>query len=274
MLIEAAFFRFCEGMLRTFSRYDWTEEQIRGLFAQSIVDELSSRLIKYPSLLVHIEKQYQLSQKIAKPLTVDICADFSGKDFPITLNNYGFSSENWIEIKYFHTRKPIKYNLPKVENVALIVKDMLRLIILTGGKTQYLKRYLIIVFDNKPDKYLAMKTKKNVPRTWLEMLFDRRYAEKEVQIDFSTQPDSFSKKISSSNKIREVTLTLNSETFLPKIHENLVNNEKINASQLFVYCYLFRIERFKVTFVNGLIPAARDEETYRLCCSLAKDLWA
>ena len=275
MFIEAAFFRICEGILRSpLGRHDWTEEQIRGLFAQSIVDELSSRFIKYPSLQVHIEKRYPLSRDVHKSLSVDIHADFSNKDLTTPLYNYGFRPKNWIEIKYFSGWSSSKSSLPTTENAASIMKDFLRLIILTGGNKSLDNRYLIALFDNEPEIYLAKKIKKGGKREWLEILLDKRLAEKKPYIDFSAEPNSFSKKIRSSNKIRNVSLTLYSQTFLPKVDERLFSKEKLNANQLLVYCYLFRIDDFKVTFEKGTIPAPRDEETYKLCCNLAKDLWA
>jgi len=251
MFIEAAFFRFCEGILKSpFGRFDWTEQQIRGLFAQSIVDELSSRLIQYPSLRVHMEKKYPISRDVMKSLPADVHANFAGKDLTTHLHNYGFNPHNWIEIKYFSSKSERKYSIPRTENMASIVKDILRLIILTGAKRGIENRYLIVVFDSEPRKYLAMKNTKYGRRKWLEMILDNRLAEKELDINFSLEPKSFLNKIGSSKKIGALSLKLYSQTFLPKIDERYFDEKKMNADRLLVYCYLFRIDDFNISFDN------------------------
>lgn len=209
-----------------------------------------------------------------KSLSVDVHADFSGKDLITHLYNYGFSSQNWIEIKYFSSRSSRKSSPPKTENMASIVKDILRLIILTGAKKRHENRYLIVVFDNEPRKYLAMKNTKYGKREWLDIILDERLAEKEAHIDFLLEPKSFFDKIGSSKKISDVSLTLYSQTFVPKPDERYFDKKKLNADRLLLYCYLFRIDDFNVTFDNRAIPTANDKETYDLCRDLAKDLWA
>jgi|GEM_PF-5691153 hypothetical protein len=123
MYVKAAFLRFCEAMVKSpIGHFGWSEEQIRGLYAQCIVDELASRFIQYPSLRVHAEKRYPIARDIGKALPVDIYANFEFKDKLISLLSYGYSERNWIGVKYFGGAEERRAERRTI-NVASIVKD-------------------------------------------------------------------------------------------------------------------------------------------------------
>ena len=268
MYIETAFFRFNEALIRnSIQNHGFNEEQVRGLFAQSIVDELSSRFVPFPSLMVHLHKKYQLSIDVKKSLLVDIYTNFNRNAFDPSLSNYGFSSENYIEIKYFSGRRKEGTKVATTTNTSLLLKDILRLIILTGAKQFTQKLYLLHVFDQKPEKYLAFKTQGKGSRSWLHNLLDEAVSEKKLHINFEHEGSHFINQIGDCEIITDINLSLSTQTFTPKL------NSKSYETPFLLYSYLTRIDDFNIKWKNKTLPASNSKETYDNCRELATKLW-
>ena len=272
MYIETAFFRFNEALIRNaIQKYHFNEEQVRGLFAQSIVDELSSRLVSFPSLMVNLQKKYELSRDVKKSLLADIYVNFTRNSFDHSLGEYGFASENWIEIKYFSGQKPRSNQTAKTTNTARLLKDILRLIVLTAAKEVSRKRYLLMVFDQKPETYLATNIKGFGERTWLTTLLDQKLSQKNLMVDFSNEKPHFIREVGNCQTISEINLSVTCQTFLPRPKD--ISSEQMSRSGILLYSYLIRIDNFTLSWNGKTIPTSDSKETYDYCRELSKTLW-
>ena len=267
MFIETAFFRFNEALNKNaVNKFYFNEEQIRGLFGQSIVDELNSRTIPYPSLMVNFKKRYDISSDLNKNLLVDIFTNFSKNAFSLSLSNYGYDPRNWIEIKYLSSKS--NAIISKTSNAARILKDILRLIILTGGKKNG-KRYVLIITDKEPEKYFATKIKGHEKRVWLNSIFNYKLARNTFNIQLTNESSHFKKQIGNCSDISNISLSISTLSFVPT-----ATAERYTGNSLLFYSFLVRIDDFEIKWDNNVIPASYDKETHDNCRKLAKIIWS
>jgi hypothetical protein len=130
------------------------EEQVSFIFAVAI-QELQNRGFSYLLPYIQFEKPYPIESKRGKKPAVDIYFKIPKDKLPPEIlhrwSESGVCEENWIEVKFFGGAERKGSSEPKTQNIGAVLADLLRLkyYVREGG------RYLLLVFNRKPEHYLA-----------------------------------------------------------------------------------------------------------------------
>jgi hypothetical protein len=164
MIIEGAFLKLPEVLLSYGNNDDLYEAHIVSLLTNAIVLEFNARNIDNPLAKMQLEKRYDNKQNAR-------CDLYTNFDFLTDnqLQQYGYYIENWIEVKYFGGLTRNKGNETKSENAGSIIADIHRLANSAAAKDSR-GLYLLVVFNQNPDKYLAFSRKDKSERKWLRAL--------------------------------------------------------------------------------------------------------
>lgn len=195
MIIEGAFLKLPELLLGKFYPKEQYEATLNNYLAMAVLLELSARNIQLPMDRVHIERPYPQVGKSKSPGRADLYVDLTGifaKGLYHSL--YGMKTENWIESKFFGGIGRQAGNQTKVENAAKIALDLLRLCLFVQEDRSAHRdnaRYLVVVFNRDPDRYLAFHRRSPAPgeRKWLRILLQP--GENHLHISAVQEPASF-----------------------------------------------------------------------------------
>jgi hypothetical protein len=170
------------------------EEQVAFIFAVAIYQELQNRGFPYLLPYIQFEKPYPIRGKRGKKPAVDIYFKIPKDKLPPEIlhrwSESGVCEENWIEVKFFGGAERKGSSETKAQNVGVVLADLLRLkyYVREGGK------YLLLVFNRKPEYYLAFTRLDSSRRDYLNTLLEP--GEHRVMIDLAEEPKTVLNTIS------------------------------------------------------------------------------
>jgi hypothetical protein len=162
------------------------EEQVAFIFAVAIYQELQNRGFPYLLPYIQFEKPYPIRGKRGRKPTVDIYFRIPKDKLPPEIlhrwSESGVCEENWIEVKFFGSAERSGSSKPKAQNVGVVLADLLRLkyYVREGGK------YLLLVFNRKPEHYLAFTRGDSSERDYLNTLLEP--GEHRLAVDLASEP--------------------------------------------------------------------------------------
>jgi hypothetical protein len=242
MIIEGAFLKLPELLLSHLHPRDQFEATLTNYLAMGILLELSARNIELPMKRIHLEKPYPEIHNNKSPGRADIFVDLADLFAEVHGSSlYGMKTNNWIEAKLFSGIDRQKGHPAKVDYVASIARDLFRLCLFIEEKSNINSngRYIVMVFNRKPDKYLALKRQnKDYPeREWIKSLLDP--GEKEIIISLEKEQKTFKQKFGYG-----LNHTKNIETRLRVMTRAFTPSEE--TSEHLYWGYLVRIIDFEI----------------------------
>jgi hypothetical protein len=243
-MLLSAFYKLPEILTSDFSSNSYYEAYIANMFSMAVLLELNSNNIDSPLTRIKIEPPYSNSENHHADLLIELLSPVSND----ILRYYGINCHNWIEAKYFAglARKKEGSNTtePKVKNIALIIKDILRLCFYIEelqGEYRENGRFLLLLFNEKPDKYLSFDKNDKSRRVWLDDLFSQ--GRKTIKIDISSEPNTIKKyTLNEKLDINSITIECDVHSFEPLF---------IYASNTTFYGYFINIFKFDI-MTNGI----------------------
>jgi hypothetical protein len=236
MLIESAFLKLPELMLSSYTHRGNVEAMVVHHLATGLQMELNARSVPFGYNYITVEKPYPKQSRTGTVFRADLLFE-SGGSVPrgARIDQYGFKENQWLEAKSFFSKG--SSSPAKTQNIGRVVKDVIRLCLLPEelqGSIRQNGRYVLLVFDKHPAKYLAYSD-----RGWLRQIFEERAPS--VSIDLNSEKPSMVSSIVSQDSINaQVDLSLSVMHFEP--------SAKTPAP---VYWgYLLRINRFAIS-ING-----------------------
>jgi len=192
MIIEGAFLKLPELLLRHVMYREQYEATLTNRLAMAVLLELSARNVELPMNRIHIEKPYPEISNRVDPY-VDLVGLFNNV---VNHNLYGMKIYNWIEAKFFGGVGRQIGHQQKVSNAGKIALDLLRLcLFVREDRSAYRSngRYLLVVFNREPGDYVAFRRRvSDFPeREWLDILSEPGV--KQIHIDLTQEPPSFKK---------------------------------------------------------------------------------
>ena len=194
LLIEGAFFKLSDYFQSVESPSELYEAQVAFIFAVAIYQELQNRGFPYLLPYIQFEKPYPIRVKQGKKPAVDIYFRIPKDKLPAEIlhrwSESGVCGENWIEVKFFGGAERKSSGEVKARNVGRVLADLLRLkyYVKEGGK------YLLLVFNRKPEYYLAFTREDSSEREYLRLLLEP--GEHKVVIDLANEPKTVLNTIS------------------------------------------------------------------------------
>ncbi len=233
MLLESAFYKLPELMMSSIQSQGRVEAMVVQYMANGLQMELACRSVPFAYNHVIVERPYPNQRGKGNSFRADLLFDANGT-IPSScwLHLYGFKDKQWLEAKTFFSKKSATPT--KTQNLGKIVKDIIRLCLLPEelqGRSRQNGRYILLVFDRHPFKYLAYSKRKWV-KTFIEDESGR------VKIDLSLEPKSFIKSIVNSDQLSS-TLTISFKRFKFEPCQN--------ESSTVYWGYLYRIEAWSIT---------------------------
>ena len=169
MIVEGAFWKLSGALLRDMFPENHVEDALRSNLIQGLHQELTALGVEVPSGFIKAEYLYSgLSSKQPHWRTdiyVKCPLPHDGR-----YERYGFKPESWIETKFFAGIIRGQHSQDTTGNAAEIARDLVRLCLLVEelpGKILDNSRYLLLVFNEPPKRYVAFTRKNGVKRKWL-----------------------------------------------------------------------------------------------------------
>jgi|LGOV01.1.fsa_nt_gb hypothetical protein len=240
MILESAFLKLPELMLSDTQNRGRVEAMVVQHLATGLQMELNCRSIPFAYNHITVEKPYPVQGQKGSVLRADLLFDAIGT-IPSTcrLDQYGYKEKQWLEAKTFFS-KSRDLNPPKTKNLGKIVKDLIRLCILPQelqGRIRQNGRYMLLVFDAHPSKYLAYSN-----RNWAFSMFEKESST--VQIDLTQEPKFLVNAVISSDQLDAVI----DISFKRYVFEPVADNPFP-----IYWGYLFRLESFSISIEGEAI---------------------
>ncbi len=190
MIIEGAFHKLHENLLMDSFPREQCEAFLVGHMAMAILLEMTLRNEPYPASRIRLEKPYAIAEKAGRKLRADLFAEtpLSGKLASKQCEAYGIAQDNWFEVKYFRRSAKSKSGISRQKNARRIATDLLRLCVLVEDSGSG-ARFILSVFENEPESYVALKTRDNKERHWLRQILTPGCHE--ICLNFSEEADIF-----------------------------------------------------------------------------------
>lgn len=196
MIIEGAFLKLPELLLGHMFPKEQYEATLLNYLAMGVLLELSARSIELPMHRIHLERPYP---EVSGHVTgrADLYVNLGGTSgHGLGHNLYGMKPDNWIEAKFFGGIGRQAGTQTKVENAGRIAFDLFRLCLFVQEERSKVRnngRYLVVVFNRRPQDYLAFRRQKSGfrDRIWLTRLLQP--GDNEIDIALDDEPPSFKK---------------------------------------------------------------------------------
>jgi len=235
MLMENAFLKIPELMVSNLNSSN-VEALVVQYLANGLQMELNCRSVPFAYNYVIVEHPYPDQDETGPTLRADLLfKDLEGvMPNNYRLDQYGYKTMQWVEVKSFFSRS--KSVPPTTQNIGRIIKDILRLCLLPHelqGRIRQNGRYVLLIFDRHPSKYLAYSN-----RDWLKVIFEN--IAPSLTIDLSKEKQSLVKGIVNASSIdAQIEITLSKHFFEP-----------IAEGPSAYWGYLLRIDEFSIS-ING-----------------------
>lgn len=236
MLIESAFLKLPELMISSYNHRGNVEAMVVHHFATGLQMELNARSVPFAYNHITVEKPYPKQSQTGTVFRADLLFE-SGGSVPsgARLDQYGFKEMQWLEVKSFFSKG--SSSPATTQNIGRVVKDVIRLCLLPEelqGSIRQNGRYILLVFDKHPAKYLAFSD-----RDWLRQIFEERAPS--VSIDLNSERSSLVSSIINQGSINaRVDLSLSVMHFEPSTE----------TPTPVYWGYLLRINKFAI-LMNG-----------------------
>lgn len=244
MIIESAFYNLPELLMLGSSDKETYEATLINRMAMGVLTGLTARNIELPMKRIHIEKPYPDINKEYCPGRADLFIDLSSIYSSSFHRRYGMNSDNWIEAKYFGGIGRQSSAQAKTYNAGIIAQDLLRLCLFVKeerSKSRNNARYLVLLFNRRPEEYLSLQ-RNSVVQSWILPLLQPGRGH--ITIDIQKQPKSCIKAIGKILYERKPKLIVELN-YMTHLFEPLKVNI-INAP----WGALIRIAEFKVSMDN------------------------
>lgn len=245
MIVEAAFWKLLGSLVRDHFPQNHVEDTLRSNLIQGLHQELTALGVGAPSDCTKPEYKYSGLSREQPNWRADIYAKFElGLDG--RCERYGFKPENWIETKFFTGIIRGQHNQATTTNAAEIARDLVRLCLLVEeypGRIRDKARYLLVVFNESPKKYIAF-TRRNGSereRKWLRSILQPGYCR--VLFNLKNEPISFRTQLGNGFKEDDHGLAL--ELVVTVQAWEPVAPSSCNTIPVF-WGYLVRIDNFTV----------------------------
>jgi len=207
MIVHGSFYKLPEILMSYEDRDGVYESNIVHLLASSIVLELNSRNINNPLNYIQVEKRYKATEN----LRCDIFCDFSSIVNESFLKPYSLTTKNWIEVKYYGSLNRASGSETKTDSVGKFLNDFYRLITRVQS-TSYCTKFVLAIFNDNPQKYLAFTYQNKHEREWLFSIFETGATKSVVKL--CNEPESVYKHIEDSG-VKEIELYTRTTKFEP-----------------------------------------------------------
>ncbi|MDB5050374.1 MAG: hypothetical protein JWO30_3445 [Fibrobacteres bacterium] len=242
MLIESAFLKLPELLLSSHNHRGNVEAMVVHHLVTGLQMELNSRSIPFAYNHITVEVPYPKQSRIGSVFRADLLFDSNGSIPSIArLDQYGFKEKQWVEAKGYFSKG--KTTPATTQNIGRVIKDIIRLCLLPeelqGGIRQN-GRYVLLVFDKHPGKYLAYSN-----REWLRRIFEDRTPS--IKINLESEKTSLIQSIvGQSNLNSQMELSL-----------SILHFEPSTEIPFPVYWgYLLRIDKFSISINNKVITSS------------------
>ncbi|HBJ2608378.1 hypothetical protein FDA77_07015 [Clostridium botulinum] len=214
MIIEGAFLKIPEILMSYDNPDGLYEANITNLFTMGIVLELNARNIDNPLNKIQMEKRYDRNINVR----CDMYLDFSQFLSDEKLNIYGIKNKNWIEAKYFGGLKRNSGSETKSENAGSIIYDIFRIIKNTHENNCIDDaKYVVCIFNEKPDLYLALNRKDKSRREWIDYMLSSGISQ--VVFEKDKEPKSIRKYFEQEGVI-SINTKVRTTDFIPIENDN------------------------------------------------------
>ena len=191
MILEGAFYKLPEILFSSHKPRHQYEGTLAGHFAMALLLELNSRNVLSPQSHIHLEHPYEV-QETGRIHRADLYVNLEGLlPGPVGLHPYGLVDHNWVEAKYFVSMAR-SVSQSRSRNAAQIARDLLRLCLNTPEprtSTRENGRYLLLVFNLDPARYLGLSAKRGLPG-WLRILLTPGH--QKIRVEEPTLVSNFS----------------------------------------------------------------------------------
>jgi len=191
VLIEGAFYKLSDYFQSIESPGELYEQQVSFIFAVAIFQEFQARGFPYLLSYIQLNRKYPVSLQKEVDIYVKIPESKLPPEILHRWANSGVCEENWIEVKFFGGAERKQSSERKTRNLGELLEDLLRLkfYVQKGGK------YLLLVFNRKPEYYLPFKMRKEgKKRDYIPYLL--RHGRDLIKIDFNQEPQTVINSIS------------------------------------------------------------------------------
>lgn len=242
MLYEQAFVALPEFLTGLPYRHFDYEGTLMSAFSMAVLQELNGRNINNPISCLRSEVEYPNAPGKRADLHLDLAAM---NIMTPALANYGIFQDNWLEAKYFRLNDAGTPTVDKIKVTLLLLKDIIRLVALPQeemGKESHCGRYLLHAYQGPTRKHIAEKKNKGnnggvgFTRDWIKKIrmsglqaISTIHADQEV--------GQFEAIIGGSLRKLKLEFSVTNFTYEPRSNINTI-----------YWCYLTRIDDFKVTF--------------------------
>ncbi len=243
MLMESAFLKIPELMVSNLNSGN-VEALVVQYLANGLQMELNCRSVPFAYNHVTVESPYPNQDKTGAILRADLLFEDRGSGMPSNyrLDQYGYKEKQWVEVKSFFSRRGSAP--PTTQNIGRIIKDILRLCLLPEelqGRIRQNGRYVLLIFDKHPSKYLAYSG-----RDWLKSIFED--IDPILTVDLSKEKLSLVKEIVNASSIDAQIKT----TFSKHYFEPIVEGPSA------YWGYLLRIDEFSIAINGKRIESKKD----------------
>jgi hypothetical protein len=193
MIIEGAFSKLLGALLRDPFPQKHVEETLRSNLIQGLHQELIALGVEAPSDRTKAEYEYSGLSKKQPNWRADIYVELPFPPHDIS-ERYGIKPKNWIETKFFTGIIRNQHKQDTTGNAADVARDLLRLCLLVEehlGGIRDKARYLLVVFNKLPDRYVAFTRRNRCKRErkWLRSILQPGYCR--VRFNLEDEPRSF-----------------------------------------------------------------------------------
>lgn len=246
-MLLSAFYKLPGLLASDFSAHANYEPYLVNLYSMAILTELNAYNIPNPLDVITLEKNYTNSPKYRADMHIDLQKVFDSG----TVEAYGIKPKNWVEVKYYSalSRRKNDSEGGKASRVGQLLNDILRLCLYVSesqGKNRENGRFLLLVFNEKPRKYLAFSRKKsNNNRKWLSELLDyKNPGLKKISIKLDDEVVSVKNNILNGIDKLTISFECSVNSFYP-LTPTTSNTE--------FYGFLINIYKYKIKFRKYLI---------------------
>jgi len=191
MIIEGSFWKLPMALLGDWFPENHVEDALKSNLVQGLHQNLIALGMEAPSNCTETEYKYSGLSKKQRNWRADIYVKLPLRHDG-RYERYGLKPENWIETKFFTGIIRGQHNQDTTGNAAGVARDLLRLCLLVeehlGGKRDK-ARYLLVVFNELPSRYVALTRQNGSERNWLRGILQPGHCR--VRFDLKAEPRSF-----------------------------------------------------------------------------------
>lgn len=241
MLYEQAFMSLPEFLTGLpYEGFDY-EGTLMSAFSMAVLQELNGRNINNPISCLRSEVSYPA----APGKRADIHLDLEAMNILTPeLKQYGVYRHNWLEAKYFRLNGARKPTVDSLKVVLLLLKDIIRLVTLppeNGAPNSEAARFLLHAYQGEPKTHIAEKKNSRAGAIGFTRTWAKRIRSAGIQtidtIHANNEVSQFDSIIGAPLRGLDLTFKVTNLSYEPRSAGNSV-----------FWCYLTRIDDFKVSF--------------------------